>query len=289
MDLLKFAIFGLAVLWVLWFSAGGPTSSRVKDPFIEPPPPVWTGDTYSLGKPGAATDVTTGTAPATSLLKTEVSFYGKGTTRLSDPAREYIEIRAAKGNTEPVKISGWTVKSAATGKTAAIGNGVYLPASGVLNQEQPIYLAPGSNAYIVTGRSPKGYSFRLNKCTGYFEEFQDFEPRLPKECPLPEDEAYPTGPNGVTDACIDYIEDINRCDAHLESLPLSFTNDPLCQEFVSERVHYSGCVDAHKNETDFYRNEWRVFLGRDTELWKESRETILLLDESGKAVDSVSY
>jgi len=289
MDLLKFVIFALAVLWVVWYSAGGPDRGQTKDPFIEPPPPIGTGDTYSIGGASGVKDETTGVSAETSLFDNKVSFYGKGTARLSDPAKEYVEIRAAKTNAAPVGISGWTIKSATTGKSAVIGNGVYTPAGGFVNPEQPIYLAPGSKAYITTGRSPKGYSFRLNLCTGYFEQFQNFSPSVPKECPLPKNEPYSTGPNGLTDACVEYIEGLRRCETHTTPLPISFSNDPICQEYVADTINYDWCVSAHKNEADFYETEWRVFLGRDTELWKESRETILLLDESGKAVDSVSY
>ncbi len=290
MDLLRFTIFALAVLFVLWFSGGGPESGRVDDPFIEPPPPLGTGETYSIKKTG---EKTTDTPPVNvaieSTFKNEVSFYGKGAARLTDPTREYIEIRAPRGNTQPVQITGWTVKSAVTGKSATIGKGVYLPVLGKVNPEQPISLSPGGKAYVVTGGSPKGYSFRLNTCTGYFEEFQDFAPKLPLECPYPKNENIPTGPNGATDACLDYLGGLKRCSAHTAPLPPSFANDPLCQEFVFEKINYNGCVDTHKNEADFYSTEWRVFVGRSEELWKESRETILLLDEKGKTVDSVSY
>ena len=95
--------------------------------------------------------------------------------------------------------------------------------------------------------------------------------------------------NGLTDACFEYIERLRRCEAHTRPLPISFTNDPICQEYVSLNVNYNACVDSHKSDWNFYKNEWRVFLGRNQELWKEKRETILLLDEAGKVVDSVSY
>lgn len=280
MDLLRFSIFALAVLFVLWFAGGGPQSGRTKDPFIEPPPPLGTGETYSIEKTGEKT-----ITPATDKT-VEVSFYGKGTARLSDPTREYVEIRASRDNTQPVSITGWTVKSAVTGKSAMVKSGVYLPVLGKVNPEQPITLFPGGKAYVVTGSSPKGYSFRLNTCTGYFEEFQDFTPKLPFQCPYPKNENLPTG---LTDACRDYLSGLKRCSAHVAPLPASFTNDPLCQEYVSENINYNACVDTHKSEADFYETEWRIFLGRSEELWKESRETILLLDETGKVVDSVSY
>jgi len=151
------------------------------------------------------------------------------------------------------------------------------------------FLSPGEKAIIVTGRSPKGVSFRLNICTGYFSQFQNFTPSLPKQCPLQRDEDYPTGPNGVTDICIDYLESIGRCETNVGSLPLLLASDPVCQEYISLNVHYGGCVNIHKNDSDFYKSEWRIFLGRGNALWKDRRETILLVDEEGKTVDSMSY
>lgn len=286
MDLLKFVIFALALLWVLWFASGGPWSPRVNDPFLEPPPPIGTGETYNVEKPIGAKDAVTGKTIEESPKGDEISFYGKGNARITDAAREYVEIRASRTNTKPIKISGWAVKSSVTGKSAVIGNGVYTPVAGGVNPEQPVYLLPGGRAFLTTGRSPKGYSFRLNLCTGYFEEFQDFSPRLPLNCPYPRNENLPVG---LTDACFNYIEKIGRCEAQVEPLPLSFSNDPLCQEYVAEKINYGGCVDTHKNDPDFYSTEWRVYLGRDQELWKSERETILLLDESGKVVDMVAY
>src|SRR3989344_8220826 len=229
MDLLKFVIFALALLWVLWFVAGGPWSPRVKDPFLKPPPPIGTGETYTVSKPAGAKDPATGATIGESSLGDQISFYGKGNARISDAAREYVEIRAPRTNTQPIKISGWTLKSAVTGKSAAIGNGVYLPIAGRVNPEQTISLVPGGRAFLTTGRPPKGYSFRLNVCTGYFEEFQDFSPWIPLNCPYPKNENLPSG---LTDACMNYIEKIGRCEAQVKPLPLSFSNDPLCQEYV---------------------------------------------------------
>ena len=51
MDLLKFVIFAIGVLWVFWFASGGPQGGRTDDPFINPPPPLGMGETYQVGTP----------------------------------------------------------------------------------------------------------------------------------------------------------------------------------------------------------------------------------------------
>ena len=77
MELLRFSIFAIAVLWVLWFAGGGPAGGRTKDPFIDPPPPLGTGETYAIGKTGKTT--TNAPEPVKtaegSVFENKVSFY----------------------------------------------------------------------------------------------------------------------------------------------------------------------------------------------------------------------
>jgi hypothetical protein len=62
-----------------------------------------------------------------------------------------------------------------------------------------------------------------------------------------------------------------------------------CTDFIYKKVNYPACIDTHKNDKDFYQNEWRIFLKRSETLWKNSREDIVLLDEEGKIVDEYKY
>lgn len=186
-----------------------------------------------------------------------------------------------------ILITGFEVRSFSTGVSATISKGVELPFAGVLNVEDPIFISPGDKVVLVTGRSPTGYSFRVNKCTGYFSQFQKFTPSLPKQCPDPEDEPTPPPPNNFSDACLDFIESIPRCTMVIKSIPGNLGSG--CSEFVNEKLNYKSCVETHKNDPDFYKNEWRVYLGRSEELWKSDREFIKLLDLNKKTVDSVTY
>jgi len=296
------------ILIVIWVLSDGPGSERSAQPFLRPPAPLDSGGQY--GPPDLLAPVTQTRSEAgkeeesdtssqeegitkaetqISIFGGKVSFRGRGRAQENNPNKEYLEIIASVDNTQPVNISGWRLKSVVTGREATIGEGSYLPYSGRVNTELTIFLRPGERAFIVTGRSPLGVSFRLNTCTGYFEQFQDFEPRLPKDCPRPEDEDFPAGPNGLTDACVEYIEGLPRCQAHVQAIPSAFVNDPICQEYITKEITYNECVTVHKDDPDFYKSEWRIFLRRDQELWKEKRETILLLDDKKKTVSSISY
>jgi len=181
------------------------------------------------------------------------------------------------------------LKSIASGNTITIGKGSYLPYAYKINYQEPIFLYPGSVAYITTGRSPIGTSFRTNLCTGYFEQFQNFEPPLEKECTRPENEPefITTGPNKMNDDCIDYVEKIPRCEIVKKNLPLDM--QPECAQYISAKINYKTCVKNHKNTKNFYNHEWRIYLNRENEFWKSKRETIKLLDNKGNLVDTITY
>lgn len=297
----------IALLWIAWFSTGGPSGGRTDAPFLRPPPPVDTGELYGPRDliPISSTSIIQRRTPSrdaqtqkegvlpqeahdVSLFGGKISFTFRGRTgaRENDHKKEYVEIIASKSNGEPVKITGWTLKSAVTGNSITLGKGTYLIYSGRVNTEERIFLNPNETALIATGRSPLGTSFKLNICSGYFEQFQDFTPFISKECPYAKNENLPAN---MTDACVDFIEKIPRCETYIKAFPFSFANDPACQEYISSHIHYNGCIELHKSDANFYKSEWRIFLGRDQELWKEKQETILLLDDTGKLVDSVTY
>jgi len=315
---IKWLIGILLILVFIWLISGGPGSEQSKRPFVTPPAPLGPGEDFGPEFPSvqgggnrseeappveneeqplqeeeveqqeAEEEIDESPKP-TPIFKEGVSFGGRGRATATNPDDEYLEIIASSKNTQPIHISNWKLKSAVTGREVSLGKGTYLPFRGQINIEDSLFLRPGERAFIVTGRSPIGVSFRLNTCTGYFAQFQDFTPRLPTQCPLPRDEDFETGPAGLNDACIDYIETLPRCTAHIQSLPLEFSNNPICQEYITTKITYNGCVELHKDDTDFYKAEWRIFLKRDQELWKEKRETILLLDEDERVIDSISY
>lgn len=204
-------------------------------------------------------------------------------TKETDPKNEYLEIKAPKSNKNPYKITGLILEGK-NGFNIAIGQGVRFVFAGVASQPQEdIYLSPGEKAVIATGASSIGTNFQLNKCTGYFEQHNDFNPRLPLNCPLAKNEDLPSN---LSDACLDFIDDLPRCKTVL-NIPASLPS--FCHDFINDNVNYKTCSENHKQDSDFYEPEWRVYLGRSEEFWKQSRETIVLKDISGKIIDSVSY
>lgn len=278
----------LIVLGVIWFAQGGPSrlSSTINQgPFLGSPeivsiPSVQEEGSFTQG--GTSSDE----KPATYKTLVEESRY-KGRFTLSAPAawetnpnREYIEIYAGY-SASSTNISGWKLKGKEN-LVVPIGTGASLVYSAQVNYQGPIYLDSGSRAVIVSGKSPIGTNFRLNICTGYFNQFQEFTPYLPQECPnISADDI----PLSFPDACFDFVRTLWQCRMPL-NFPIGVGND--CVNFVNERANYNGCVASHKNDKNFYKNEWRIYLGREKELWQK-RDTIILLDEEGKVIDKVSY
>ena len=309
----------MLILAVAWFVSGQANSPSAYNPFIAPPTPIGSGDTYGedyltlqkerrgypsgqeiISAPQRSTNISeelrraqTEAERISSELKKiqdQSVFAGKvyirevrTSTKSSD---EYVVIESPSSNTSEILLTGMTLKSSATGQSYKIDEGATLPYSGAINTKEKIFLPPGGRAYIITGRSPIGASFKLNTCTGYFEQYQDFTPYLPRLCPRPENENFPNLPSSISDACLDYLEGLPQC----EAVPVPPDSLPReCQVFVSNNLNYTSCVSRHRNDPNFFKPEWRIYLGRSEPIWKTRRELVILSDSSGKTVNSYSY
>lgn len=206
----------------------------------------------------------------------------------ANPTDESIGIAVSYNAETSVDISGWAVRSEATGNVAVISKGAEIPKSGVVNTIQNIVLTPGSRAILISGRSPIGASFHENKCVGYFSNFQHFSPSLPQSCPVPSDELSALYGIGYLhdSSCIDYVKTIKRCETTLKP-PVGLSDS--CQNFLTTHMNYNGCVTTHQNDTDFKNDTWRIYFGSYSPLWRPKNELIKLLDASGKTVDAFSY
>lgn len=307
--LIVFLLF-LVLLGILWASTGGPQRSLSHTgPFLKPP--TAPGVQLSNGEVKGATsqeDTTTiqeVTVGADSLLdyffknpnggtNTPDSPYAKdieiksGNSDAGNPNDEYIVIETSRNMTRNITITGWFLESRTTGIRAPIGSAAQILFLGGVSSELPVTIGPDSTVYITTGRSPNGASFRINKCAGYLEQYQDFEPVLDTDCPEPADEALQNPQKtGANAACIDFIENVNACELYTDTIPYEVGSQ--CRDFILNDLSYNGCVNRHRNDPDFYKNEWRIFLNRQQELWNNTHEQIRLLDENGKLVGSLTY
>ena len=189
---------------------------------------------------------------------------------------------------EPLTVTDWKLQSMISNKTILIPKATKVSTSGNVNVEQLIVVSPRDKIYLLTGHSPTGASFQINKCSGYFEQFQDFTPSIPRQCPSPKGEFKfaESDPFRFGDACLTYIENLDKCRMPLDALPLGFPDS--CVIFITEKINYSSCIENHRDDKDFFKPQWRVYLKRDQEIWN-TRDIIRLLDDNGKTVDVFSY
>ena len=210
----------------------------------------------------------------------------KAEARESDPQKEYINVvyQASFFKEEglPLDMSGWTIENK-RGDRFAFGYAANLPYAREPVTLSRLIMPPGSTVHIVTGQSSVGSNFRVNRCAGYFAQFNSFTPSLPQECPRPSEEPAQTN---LPDICLDYIESLPRCRIPQNTL-LDIGN--ICRAYITANISYSGCVANHKIDPDFYENEWYVYLARPMELWKDKRETITLRDNQGNLMAELEY
>lgn len=300
---------GLMILFgAIWFAGGSVSKIVSQKPFIEPlnsggNPPASGGTQIGqkqrtqadiqqsisdartkaeqIKKDVAALEVASHASPLSGKLT-----IGSMTTSADKSINEYLVLQASSDNTDGILITGLRLASGVTGRSVAIPKGAYLPFQNQVNKEEPVYLAPGERAYIITGKSPLGMSFRLNECTGFYNQFQTFNPSLPSRCPRIANEPKPLGANQYNDACLEYLDNLSSCQIVITP-PASIS--PECGSFVTKEVSYTKCVERHKNDVGFYDKEWRIYLGRTDPLWKTKRELINVLDTNGKVIDTRSY
>ena len=140
---------------------------------------------------------------------------------------------------------------------------------------------------VLSGESPVGASFRVNKCMGYKEQFKEFTPSLKTNCPEPETELINDTSVSFTDvACYDLVERISECNS-LTNIPTGITYE--CTNFIRDTLTEEGCARLHQNDPNFLTSEIRLFLDSKRPLWKDERDAIFLLDDRGRLVDVWEY
>jgi hypothetical protein len=220
------------------------------------------------------------------------SVYGFFNFYNSDPDREYIYLSTNLNKTETIKITGWYLKSDITSYYVVIGRAALLPFP-FTKTESDVTLQSGDRVYLIKGFSPIGISFRTNKCTGYFAENRSFTPGIYSQCPLPKNEKLPTFSSDYdrNDECLNIIDRIPQCTTinsqFIRDLP--DTVPQSCKDYMLNQINYNTCVTLHFSDTDFPGNEYRIYLNKFGPLWRQRSDKIVLRDQNGLIVDSISY
>lgn len=309
-------LWGLVLLGFIWFFTGGTQSETAHEgAYIKPLAPIDSGRAYGTYYEGedAKQNETLNLPQApgnflreasfligdifseikevkdtrvTPLLGKKIYFGDTTKAKAKNPDGEYLRIEIDPYTKNAQNISGLVLRGAGFNTSILIPKAASLPILGTSSVKTDVILPPGGNAIVVSGRSPIGTSFRMNKCAGYLNQFQNYAPDLDRNCPYPADELKAYGPYREV-ACAEFIEKIPRCEVFQGAPPKTLSN--TCVDFLAEKLNYNACVADHKNDKDFYSNEWRLFLNQPNELWKNNDEIIRLMDADGAVLDAVTY
>lgn len=226
--------------------------------------------------------------PASLTFQIGVSLYyqkvsiGQVSPRQENFRNDYLILK--NDSNEPINMSGWTIRSRkeeliipqAINKVSAVFSAkdyseIKLPASGQI--------------LISMGQSPSGVNFRMNKCAGYFDQTNKFFPSLAKECPLITQSDY----SHLKKNCRDYISRLGRCEIPDYTKNWEISADGQCTAFLNEKFNYDYCFVKHSQETDFLKDEWRVFLDRANDFMDNDLDKLILRDKSGFLVNEFEY
>ncbi len=271
-------IWSLLAIGILWFIGGGAADPAAHFSYLKPLPPLGTGATYGhyfAGQPydpnevlnlpeGPAIDLRAAAQAVADLLaasKTASAFHtrvlaldgmyidGTGGAQATDPEAEYVRIVVNPKAQGWYNLSGLSLDGVGFANPLVIPQGTLTFVTGAAPVQQLVALAPGDRAIITTGVSPVGTSFRVNSCSGYLNQVATFTPALQMNCP----------------------------------------DGSGCRAVPGAGFSYNICVAAHQKDANFYTNEWRIFLGQPTEIWKNSADIIELKDVKGGVIDALAY
>lgn len=84
---------------------------------------------------------------------------------------------------------------------------------------------------------------------------------------------------------------INKCIDHLARYQNFYP--PLLFDVDGEQAllgdTYNNCIDSHKDDLDFYSNDWRIYLKDKAKIWSDTGGLIRLMDRRGRSLASMFY
>lgn len=180
-----------------------------------------------------------------------------------------------------INLSDWTIES--NNRSYTIGHGVKLFRLTSSLIWQNIVLGPNDSLTIVGANSPITVNFYLNRCFGYLANSYNFYNLFRLDCPRPleNDISY------LSTACQQYINNLGRCQIPTTNDINRFANDFSCQQFLNSYYGYENCVNRYQNNSDFFQNQWFVFLNNS--FADNNHDKIILKDENGLVVDAYQY
>lgn len=214
-------------------------------------------------------------------------FYGKITISaisFSSVYSPYNRVAIASKTNDLINVSGWRIQNK-WGSLPNIPQAIadYKPFG--VNTKSDIIIKNGETVNIYSNRSANNENFRLNKCTGYLNNYYNFQPVLPKSCPaLDKSESYL-----FSSSCQNFVRSISGCRVPTanELNHFSLPGDNLCRAFL-DKVNYGGCYQENSADANFFSKEWRVWLGQNFD-FDRRHDRLFLFDENNLLVDEYTY
>ena len=62
-----------------------------------------------------------------------------------------------------------------------------------------------------------------------------------------------------------------------------------CITYISQNISYNGCVKNYRNDKNFMKNTWHIFLNRSQKLFDPKHDRVILRDSQDLIVDQFEY
>ncbi|MFA6364958.1 MAG: hypothetical protein WCW78_01010 [Candidatus Paceibacterota bacterium] len=195
-------------------------------------------------------------------------------------------IEAESNNAESISVTGWRVRGNRKGSEVVIPQAIadINPPYGF--QKGDIKLGSGQSVTMYSWRKDSGVpNIRLNKCTGFLNDLYAFSPSLPNECPRVESARMAV----FTGQCQNFLRSLSSCRIPTANEINQFTGplDGECRTIIDQQ-NYGSCYRVHRNETDFFSREWRVWLN-EFMFFDTLHDRLILLDKEGRVVNEYIY
>lgn len=204
--------------------------------------------------------------------------------RGSTPALVVLSTNLSSG--EKINIANWQIKSKT--KTSTIQGGIekYYPNQGAASDS--IYVSRNHKVYISGGFNPLGSNrnFRINKCMGYLENYNDFPINIPTSCPKPTSKEI----SHLGYYCQKFINSSSRCTIPNSSSEKNLMYDYECASYIQGYFNYAACFNQYEKDSNFLQNSWHIYLNSINMLTgSDTCDTLYLKDSNGLFVDKRSY
>lgn len=210
----------------------------------------------------------------------------------ASPQSEYFVLRNGGyifSSGQTINITGWTLGTVKNVK-ATIPQAYEIPF--ITADLKDVVLPPGGEIIVSIGSSDIGINFRENGCSGYFNQYYKLTPYIQGGCM---DTRYSSEVRtkfldaGMNGTCIDFVSSLPSCQVPT----LTFENSAMignnCIEYISKNISYNGCVKNYRDQKNFLRNSWRVFLNLPSTIFDPKHDRITLRDTNGLIVDVFEY